>query len=206
MGLAEKMAGEIVLSDNPGETLKKWRKNFEISQIEISKHLGVSPSVISDYEGGRRSSPGISVVRKIVEALLGIDERNGGMHIRGYENILTDTHYQDIILDIREYRTPVVLEEFSNRIGAQKIAGNFERTIQGYTLVDSIKAILHWHFPRGDNTWLGKVSGDRCRSSGCHHIGHKGTSKSYPLIYLLTLQNNSGNTWLGDGYSDFRVI
>ena len=37
---------------------------------------------------------------------------------------------------------PVVLEEFSNRIGAQKIAGNFERTIQGYTLVDSIKAIF----------------------------------------------------------------
>jgi putative transcriptional regulator len=142
MGLAEKMAGEVVLSDNPGETLKKWRKNFEISQIEIAKHLGMSPSVISDYEGGRRSSPGITLVRKIVEALLEIDEKNGGIHIRGYENILTDTRYQDIILDIREYRTPVVLEEFSNRIGAQKIAGNFERTIQGYTLVDSIKAIF----------------------------------------------------------------
>jgi len=31
--LAEKMAGEITLSDNPGETLKKWRSSFEISPI-----------------------------------------------------------------------------------------------------------------------------------------------------------------------------
>jgi len=142
LGLAEKMAGEIVLSDKPGETLKKWRKSFEVSQVEISKHLNVSPSVISDYEGGRRASPGISIVRKIVEALLELDEKNGGSHIRGYENILTDTYYHDIILDIHEYRTPVVLEDFSTLIGAQKIAGDFKRTIHGYTLVDSIKAIF----------------------------------------------------------------
>ncbi|MGB8890800.1 MAG: transcriptional regulator, partial [Methanoregula sp.] len=27
--LAEKMAGEITLSDSPGLALKKWRQNFE---------------------------------------------------------------------------------------------------------------------------------------------------------------------------------
>jgi len=142
LGLAEKMAGEIVLSKRPGETLKKWRKSFEISQIDIAKHLGMSPSVISDYEGGRRSSPGINVVRKLIEALLEIDEKNGGSHIRGFESILSDTYYHDIILDIHEYSTPVNLEEFSTLINAQRIAGNFERSIHGYTLVDSLKAIF----------------------------------------------------------------
>ena len=51
--LAEKMAGEITLSDNPGETLKKWRASFEISQTDLASFLKVSPSVISDYESGR---------------------------------------------------------------------------------------------------------------------------------------------------------
>ena len=45
--LAEKMAGEITLSEKPGEALKKWRLNFEIAQTDLSGYLSVSPSVIS---------------------------------------------------------------------------------------------------------------------------------------------------------------
>ena len=45
--LAEKMAGEITLSEKPGEALKKWRLNFDIAQTDLSGYLGVSPSVIS---------------------------------------------------------------------------------------------------------------------------------------------------------------
>ncbi|MDI6640138.1 MAG: helix-turn-helix domain-containing protein, partial [Methanocellales archaeon] len=81
--LAEKMAGEVTLSDDPGETLKKWRKNFEISQAELSKFLGTSPSVISDYESGRRKSPGTlivgRIVGRIVGALLELDMQKGGV-------------------------------------------------------------------------------------------------------------------------------
>ena len=68
--LAEKMAGEITLSHNPGETIKKWRKSFEVSQIDMANSIGVSPSVISDYESGRRKSPGTTIISKIVEAML----------------------------------------------------------------------------------------------------------------------------------------
>ena len=64
--LAEKMAGEITLSEKPGECLKKWRLNFEVSQTDISNSLQVSPSVISDYESGRRKSPGTLIDRKSV--------------------------------------------------------------------------------------------------------------------------------------------
>ena len=79
--LAEKMAGEITLSDSTGHALKKWRMNFEIAPGVLSDRLGVSPSVISDYEGGRRKSPGTAVVGKIVDSLLAIDEENGGKHV-----------------------------------------------------------------------------------------------------------------------------
>ena len=84
--LAEKMAGDITLSEKPGESLKKWRLNFEISQTDIANYLKVSPSVISDYESGRRKSPGTLIVRKIVESLLEIDLERGGkkIHLRNY--------------------------------------------------------------------------------------------------------------------------
>ena len=55
--LAEKMAGEITLSDSPGKALKQWRESFQIPPGILAEELGVSPSVISDYESGRRKSP-----------------------------------------------------------------------------------------------------------------------------------------------------
>jgi hypothetical protein len=41
--LAEKIAGEITLSQSPGDTLRKWRRNFGITQTDLSNHLGISP-------------------------------------------------------------------------------------------------------------------------------------------------------------------
>ena len=83
--LAEKMAGGITLSEKPGESLKKWRLNFEISQTDIANYLKVSPSVISDYESGRRKSPGTLIIKKIVESLLEIDTDRGSKKIHAYE-------------------------------------------------------------------------------------------------------------------------
>jgi putative transcriptional regulator len=82
--LAERIAGEITLSDDPGATLRKWRTDFGVSQTDLADHLDVSSSVVSDYESGRRESPGIGVVARIVTALLDIDERRGGDRIRQY--------------------------------------------------------------------------------------------------------------------------
>ena len=87
--LAEKMAGEIALSDDPGETVRKWRTDFEVSQTGLADALSVSPSVVSDYESGRRDNPGIGVVRRVVSALLDIDEQRGGEHIRQHARVLS---------------------------------------------------------------------------------------------------------------------
>lgn len=140
--LAEKMAGEITLSDSPGHALKKWRMNFEIAPGVLSERLGVSPSVISDYEGGRRKSPGTAVVGKIVDTLLALDEESGGRHIQKFSTMLFSNVKDDVIYDIHEYDAPVQLREFAGAIGCSLICGSMDQTIFGYTIVNSLNAII----------------------------------------------------------------
>jgi len=140
--LAEKMAGEITLSDSPGHALKKWRVNFEIAPGVLSERLGVSPSVISDYESGRRKSPGTAVVGKIVDALLATDEESGGRHIQKFSTMLFSAVDDDVIYDIHEYGTPVPLKEFSDAIGCTPLCGSMDQAIFGYTVVNSLNAIM----------------------------------------------------------------
>ena len=80
--LARKIAGEIILSSGPGAAMRKWRELFAISQNRLSEKMILSPSVISDYESGRRRSPGTRFVRRFVWALLTIDREGGGSFIR----------------------------------------------------------------------------------------------------------------------------
>jgi putative transcriptional regulator len=140
--LAEKMAGEITLSDSPGHALKKWRMNFEIAPGVLSERLGVSPSVISDYESGRRKSPGTAVVGKIVDTLLNTDEETGGKHIEKYSTMLFSAVDDDVIYDLHEYGTPVQLKDFSEAIECTLLWGSIEQTIFGYTVVNSLNAIM----------------------------------------------------------------
>ncbi|MFA4826074.1 MAG: helix-turn-helix domain-containing protein [Methanoregula sp.] len=140
--LAEKMAGEITLSDSPGHALKKWRMNFEIAPGVLSERLGVSPSVISDYESGRRKSPGTAVVGKIVDTLLTTDEETGGKHIEKYSTMLFSAVDDDVIYDLHEYGSPVPLKDFSDAIGCTLLWGSIDQTIFGYTVVNSLNAIM----------------------------------------------------------------
>ncbi|MFB6198828.1 MAG: helix-turn-helix domain-containing protein [Halobacteriaceae archaeon] len=139
--LAEKIAGEIVVSENPGATLRKWREDFDISQMTLSDELDISASVISDYEGGRRDSPGISMIRRIVHALLDIDERRGGDRIRQYARIVSAGFEGDVVLDIREYRMPITISDFYAAIGAEELQAGDRDRINGHTVIDSIAAI-----------------------------------------------------------------
>ena len=140
--LAEKMAGEITLSDSPGQALKKWRMSFEIAPGVLSERLGVSPSVISDYEGGRRKSPGTAIVGKIVDTILALDEENGGRHIQQFSSMLYTGIDDDVIYDMHEYATQVPLQGFADAIGCTLLCGSMDQTIHGYTVINSLNAIL----------------------------------------------------------------
>ena len=135
----EKVAGEICLSEEPGKTIRKWREQFSISQQELSKHLGVSPSVISDYEAGRRKSPGIATIRKIVDAFLDIDEKTGGGILKQY-SLAAKT---ESIISIKEFAHEVLADELVDRISGENLtpAISLDKHIHGYTVIDSIRAI-----------------------------------------------------------------
>jgi len=137
--LREKIAGEITLSTDAGKTIRKWREEFGVSQQELAKSMDSSPSVISDYESGRRKSPGIAIVRRIVDGLLELDQEMGGNVIKRYD--LGGTH--ECIISISEFSTSVSAEEFLGVIGAEVLnkGVNLDRHIHGYTVIDSIKAI-----------------------------------------------------------------
>ena len=137
--LAEKIASEITLSDNPGLIIKKWRDIFNIKQQELAAQIKLSGSVISDYEHGRRRSPGINIIRKLIEGMIDIDQLRGSPVIKKYS--IPDI---EAILDIREFFEGRSVLDFSNMIGAEAIIPNNHpnRNIYGYTVIDSLKAIL----------------------------------------------------------------
>ena len=63
------IAGSIVLSEAPPQQLKYWRKKFGIKQADLAKKMAITPSVLSDYEKGRRPSPGVNFIRRYLVAL-----------------------------------------------------------------------------------------------------------------------------------------
>ena len=139
--LARRIAGEITLSDDPGATLRKWRTDFDVSQTDLAAELDVSSSVVSDYESGRRQSPGIGVVRRMVSALLDIDEARGGGRIRQYARVLSAGFESDVVHDLREYPTNVPLERLYEAMDATEIVRGNQDRIAGHTVIDSIRAI-----------------------------------------------------------------
>lgn len=139
--LAEKIAGEITLSPKPGQTIRKWRTAFDISQTELANFLKLSPSVISDYESGRRKSPGILIVKKIIEAFLGIDEKeNNGKILREYQFI---TKSQEGILDIMEYPYSIPIKKFVKGLCGKLLTSktDMKTNIKGFTLIDGVEII-----------------------------------------------------------------
>ncbi len=138
--LADKISGDIVFSDTPGKTIKKWRQIFEISQKELAQKLGVSPSVISDYESDRRKSPGVNFIRRIIEAMLEIDKERGFKTVSKYRDILSGFKL-DVIIDMREFDELISVNELAKVVDGVMLT-DFDKLISGYTIVDSIKAIL----------------------------------------------------------------
>jgi putative transcriptional regulator len=141
--LAEKIAGEITLSPKPGQTIRKWREIFQLSQTQLAQYLKVTPSVISDYESGRRKSPGIHVIKKIIDALLTIDEQtNNSQILLRYQSFAKKN---EGIIDIMEYPFGIPMKTFIREIEGTLITSSkkidLEKTINGFTLVDSIKTI-----------------------------------------------------------------
>jgi putative transcriptional regulator len=139
--LSEKIAGEVTLSPKPGQTIRKWRSVFHITQTDLAKYLNLSPSVVSDYESGRRKSPGIQTVKKIIEAFVEIDEKRGGKILHQYDSMIET---QEGILEIMEYPYSIPAKQFIREIEGNILTTSeisLKKNVKGFTLVDSVKTI-----------------------------------------------------------------
>jgi putative transcriptional regulator len=136
--LAIRIAGQLVLSPSPGKEMKFLREKAGINQSAVAKEMGVSPSVLSDYENERRKSPGVGFIKRYVNALLKLD--------RQASRVLGQIPMEqpiDAILTIREFEMPVPAQKIIQLLNAEVLVGDhmLENPIYGYTVLDSIKTI-----------------------------------------------------------------
>jgi putative transcriptional regulator len=139
--LARRIAGEIILSGKPGATMRKWRELFAVSQLSVSEVMGLSSSVISDYESGRRKSPGAKFIRRFVMGVLQLDEEKGSRFIREFSKLTSSPSMA--ILDLREFPIPVRVEYLCRAINGEVVACKEKsvKEVNGYTVIDSRKAV-----------------------------------------------------------------
>lgn len=147
------IAGEISLSEDPGATMRKWREIFNISQVELAKHLDITVSTISDYEGNRRKSPGTGVIKRFVNALFDIDKIKGGNIAQKFrEKEKPFTEY----FEVHEFARSISLKDFIGLIEGKVLTNEDmieSKKIYGYTLIDSIKVILDMPFSYFQNLY-----------------------------------------------------
>ncbi len=135
------IAGEIVVSENPGGVLRKWREFFGASQLEVARHMGVTSSVISDYEKGRRV-PGSNFIKRFISALLDIDATRGWPTVSKLARML-NLHYLGAVLDMEEFEQGVPLDEVIRAVKGVPLSVTLSSMyVYGYTVIDSIKAIV----------------------------------------------------------------
>jgi putative transcriptional regulator len=121
--------------------MRKWRELFAVSQINLSEAMKLSASVVSDYESGRRKSPGAKFIRRFVLALLQIDEAKGSRFIREFAKLTSSPSMA--VVDLREFPIPVRVEYLCRAIDGEAVAckTKFVKEINGYTVIDSRKAV-----------------------------------------------------------------
>ncbi|MFQ6010959.1 MAG: helix-turn-helix domain-containing protein [Nitrososphaerales archaeon] len=132
------LCGLIVTSGEPGSVMKFWRKRLHLKQTVLAKEVGITASVLSDYESGRRTSPGIKFVRKYVEGLVRLDGEQDRLLGRGMER-----SNRSAVMGMGEFDKPVLARKIVDMVGGKVLAGEtfLDSSIHGYTILDSIKAI-----------------------------------------------------------------
>jgi putative transcriptional regulator len=135
---AAHIAGDVVISENPGDAMRKWRERIAVKQAILAREMGLSPSVLSDYESGRRASPGVGFIKRYVQALVKLDQNTHKLLVREVE-----PKDRSAILSIGEFGEPIKAGKLMDLLGGSIVTGSekLDTKIYGYTVLDSIKTI-----------------------------------------------------------------
>ncbi|MBS3793689.1 MAG: helix-turn-helix domain-containing protein [Candidatus Thorarchaeota archaeon] len=132
------------MSDDPGKTMRMWRERFRLQQVDIANYLDISPSVISDYESGRRKSPGSATIRRFVMALITLDEQSGGQVVSAFLRLMdVDLVDLNIVLAMSDLHSPLSVEQLCKKLKCDLLTGEqgLHREIYGYSVVDAERAV-----------------------------------------------------------------
>jgi len=111
------MVADVIFSEKPWEEIKKWRKAFKIKGKDVAENIKVSPSVISDYESGRRKSPGINMIKKILNSIIKLSG-------------ISDSYETEI------KEGEISFEEFSKKIGGSIVVYPSEKQALGTVFIN----------------------------------------------------------------------
>ena len=188
----EKIAGEIALSSDPGKTMRKWREEFGLSQYELAEAMDISHSVISDYESGRRKSPGVGVVKKMVDAFISLDIKTGSSTIAKY---VSETK-TDCIIAMEEFPSGIPMARFIELIDGKNLNQDQlpSKKVYGYTILDSLKAIMS--LSSGDYSKIYGWSTERALIFTNVHYGRSPmvAIRAHPLTPALVVYQRPENT------------
>ncbi len=186
------IAGDIALANDPGKAIRRWRDEFDLTQHQLADIMGVSHSVISDYESGRRKSPGVNVVRKMVDSFVEIDRSKGSPVMSKY---MPHTKVECVI-DMGEFTGGIDSDYFIRLISGKNLNpdGLPSKKIYGYTIVDSLKAIL----TLGSEDYL-KIYGKSIERALIFTNVHYGRSpmvaiRAHPLTPAMVVYQRPENT------------
>ena len=143
--LSRTIAGEILMSEDPGSAMKKWREIFEISQTELAAEMDITPSTISDYESNRRESPGIKVVKRFIETIIKIDRERGSKVLQK----LTIEEKPSEAFEVKNFSSILSGVDFQKMLEATPLTNGDlleKKKVYGYTLLDSHKIILDFQY------------------------------------------------------------
>ncbi|MFX0209238.1 MAG: hypothetical protein ACFFDT_24855 [Candidatus Hodarchaeota archaeon] len=140
------MVGEVVLSENTGNCLRRLRVLLGITQMEVSAHLNIASSVISDYEANRRKSPGILWIRNFIRALIELEETKGFPTLSILTPLIEKMGTIEPIITAIQFPNPFSLMKFCKAVDATirfPIKDNYEPEtyILGFLVVDGRKLL-----------------------------------------------------------------
>ncbi|VVB73518.1 Helix-turn-helix [uncultured archaeon] len=143
--LSRMIAGEILMAEDPGAAMKKWREIFDITQSDLAASMEITPSTISDYESNRRESPGIKVIKRFIETVMRIDKERGSPVL---QKLAIEEKPNDAF-EVRNFSTIVTGIDFQKMLDATILANGEmleKKKVYGYTLLDSHKIIMDFQY------------------------------------------------------------
>ncbi|MDG7035652.1 MAG: helix-turn-helix domain-containing protein [Nitrososphaerota archaeon] len=134
------IAGRLIFDERPSGLIKQLREELGISQKTMATAIGIAASVLSDYENGRRRTPGAKFIKKYVNTIMELKKTYHSKDSTAEE----PEGLKGAIIKMEDFDKPIPAGKLADALKMQVACGNdkLDSPIYGYTILDSIKTII----------------------------------------------------------------